>query len=215
MTLERRVSTELRTQIRAKPKAFTLIEVLLALTLTTMLAALTGQVAVQALTTRETVADILQQLDRDDSVLGELKEDLLGLLPSATVDEAPIQLFGTQHQILQLRTISSVPAKDATLHLVRKPAMVRYRLVAGVGTNTPTVLIRELMDRTSPTSIPVRQTLTRNVRQFLIEIFQEEEWVRLYPTGEGKVIAAQAVRVAIEWDDGHRIAQTTLVPQYE
>ncbi len=184
--------------------AFTLIEVLLALALTTVVLTVTGQIAVQSLRSRRQAAMAIDRIEREALLFGVLAEDFANIIHTPPGDRAPLMVFGHQRQVLQLSALSSIATLNGDLHLIIRPATVRYRLVRHGDEMFD--LIREVIDSTTPAAKAARETLASNVAGFDVEVLCDGMWGRSFPLSGDSVAAATAVRVSCRWGDK---AQTT------
>ncbi len=203
-------------------RSFTLVEVLVALALTTLVVSLTGRIAVQTLTTRKAVTRIAARLERDAVVLDRLAQDLSNLLPGLPDDKSPLLLLGDRLPVLQLSALTTMPGHDDSLHLTRYPATVRYRLTGRRGEPGGLTLVRETIDRTDRAAIPRRETIATGVKELSMEILTDGDSYSKYPPASGQASASGyaparghtldpwAVRVTLRWIDSERSWTRTL-----
>jgi type II secretory pathway component PulJ len=180
-------------------RSFTLVEMLLALALTALVVTVTGRIAVQTLTDQTEVERQARERDREAIVLGQLEEDFGGLLVGLPGETAPVAVFGMPRPVLQLSTLAAIPNPGAALHGVRRPAIVRYRLVENHDDPQELNLVRELIDRTSTSATPLRETIAARVADFQVEVLNKGQWVSGYPPADARLADAQAVRVSWRW----------------
>lgn len=193
--------------------AFTLVEVLLALALTTVLIGLTGSIAVNSLRTRRYAQGVVRQLDREAYVLARIAEDLADLQCGLPGDASAISVFGTPRQVLQLSVLTAVPSVGYSLHLIRRPATVRYRLVGDRHESAGLRLVRETIDRTRVSARPVRETLSRGLESFRVEVLCDDQWTRSYPENDDETTGPLAVRVTCQWGGAEQeVTRVFLVP---
>ncbi len=190
--------------VPTRQSAFTLIEVLLALALTTVVLTVTGQIAVQSLKSRRQAAMAIDRIEREALLFGILAEDFANIIHTPPGDRASLMVFGHQRQVLQLIALSSIATLNGDLHLIIRPARVRYRLVRHGDEKFN--LIREVIDSTTPAAPTVRETLASNVADFDVQVLCDGMWERSFPFSGDSVEAATAVRVSCRWGDK---AQTT------
>jgi prepilin-type N-terminal cleavage/methylation domain-containing protein len=195
-------------------RAFTLVEMLLALSLTALVAAVTGRIAVQTLTNQTDVERRAHERDREAIVLEQLEEDFEGLLVGLPGEAAPLAVFGMPRPVLQLSTLAVIPNPGAALHGVRRPAMVRYRLVEGHDDPQELNLVRELIDRTSVSAVPLRETIAARVADFGVEVLNKGQWVAGYPPADARLADAQAVRVSCRWSNQQQPMVRTFAVQH-
>lgn len=183
--------------------AFTLIEVLLALALTTMLVTLTGRITMNSMAARQAAGRIVAELDRETVVFDRLDDDFANILDALPGENSPIKLLGSPRPVLQLSTLSPVGSAVGALHLPRRPARVRYRLKDNRGTDASD-LVRETIDLTVPGAKPVPETIAVNVASFAVVALHDGEWLRTYLSNRRDSSQATAVRVSLRWLDSKR-----------
>lgn len=193
--------------------AFTLIEVLLALTLTTLLATLTGRIAVNSFTSRREAMGIVSRIEREAGLVERIEADLASLLPEVAETEPAVLVFGAPKPALQLTVLAADPAAAGCLHTPRLPATVRYRLIRESGREEGFDLIRETVDQTIPRADPVRETVTTRVADFTIEVLHEGQWFDKFPLPEHQEVTLAAIRISCLWlDSPQRLSRTLVVP---
>jgi hypothetical protein len=190
------------------------VEMLLALALTALVAAVTGRIAVQTLTNQTDVERRARELDREAIVLGQLEEDFAGILLGLPGDAAPVAVFGMPRPVLQLSTLAAIPDPGAALHTVRRPALVHYRLVESHDDPQQLNLVRELIDRTSTSATPAREAIGTRVADFQVEILNKGQWVAGYPPADARLADAQAVRVSLRWSNKPQSTVRTFLVQH-
>ncbi len=189
-------------QIKAR-KCFTLIEVLLAMTLTTVVMTLTGKIAVQTIQARNRVNDILTDHHREALVVDLIERDIRNMLPVLPDDQTSVQLFGAPQQVLQLSVMAAIHDDDASLHLIKQPATIRYRLIRNISGDHRFDLIRETIDRTDAGALPVKETIAANVKEFSVHILSKNKWLKSYPQRDRHLDPPRAVRILLSWNDGN------------
>jgi prepilin-type N-terminal cleavage/methylation domain-containing protein len=196
--------------------AFTLVEVLIALALTALVAAVTGQIAVSTLQNRQVVEKRLRLIRRDAYVFDRLAEDVDRLI--RIQGEPAVTVFGSPHPVLQFTARADDTASSADLHTARLPQTVRYRLVRERIGETYT-LIREAIDRTDIGAGPLHETLGVDLLDFGVELFVDDSWTRIPPTGGNRLAGGDpaatvtAVRVSCRWaGEDKPVVRTLVVP---
>lgn len=192
--------------------AFTLIEILLALSLTTLVIAVTGQIAVQSILTRDEARRIVNSLERDAHLFHQLSNDFANLLHGLPGDEKAVMVFGSQRQVLQLSALSPMPDREGALHVIRRPATIRYRLDGRQCETTGCDLVREVLDRTRAGARAVRETIATKVAGLKIEVLLEDTWVEKFPPSNGQSGSPLAVRVSCRWLEMEASTWTLTIP---
>lgn len=181
--------------------AFTLVEMLLALALTTVVITLSGRITVQTLETQAFLERDGQASRRTSLVFDQLASDLGRLLPGLPGEFTPLTVFGTPQQVLQLSALASTPEEKGDLHDALQPATVRYRLAEKSDSDQGWSLTREVIDRTEPGAVPTREAIAEQLAEFKIEVFSRGAWVTDFAPTESNVPTLTAVRVSLRWTD--------------
>jgi len=197
--------------------AFTLVEVLVALALTALVAGLTGQIATTTLLNRALVGKRLRLIRRDTYVFDRLSEDVDQIV--SIQGDPVVTVFGSPHPVLQFAALAEDATTSGELHSARVPQTVRYRLVRERVGDAYT-LIRETIDRTSIGASPLRETLGTDLLDFGVEMFVDDSWTRIPPAGGDRVATgghraggATAIRVSCRWaGDDEPVVRTMAVP---
>lgn len=179
--------------------SFTLIEVLLALSLATLLVTVTGRIAIQSVMTRQEVMRAVARLEREAALFERLNDDFANMLFGLPGDKTPLMVFGRPRQVLQFSVLSVIPTSEGSLHVIRRPSTVRYRLAGDRQEGSGLDLVREIIDRTGRSAKPVRETVARSVAGFKIEVLCDGKWERKYPPAGQRAAKARAVRVSCRW----------------
>lgn len=191
-------------QSHPRRTSFTLIEVLLALSLTALLVAVTGRIAVQAVTTRQSVGNTIVRLEREAGLFERLGADFAAILYVLPSEDPSLMVYGHPRQVLQLSALSPVPSLDESLHLVRRPATVRYRLVEDPHTDKELNLVRETIDLTGQSARPVSETVASQIAGFDVEVLCDDQWTDKYPPRTRRPAPARAVRITCRWSDSEK-----------
>ncbi len=197
-------------RLRRPRPSFTLVELLAALALTALVVAITGRIALQGVNTRKAVTDLISRLEGEAVVFESLREDFATLLTGLPGDQTPVRVFGAPRQVLQLSTLAAITQGNATLHLVRRPATVRYRL-AGEGSEKGLDLVREVIDRTDAGARPVSETIGRHLASFALEVLAKNKWTTGQPAKDDRPEDVQAVRVTLGLSGGDPVTRTFVV----
>lgn len=193
---------------RAPNRAFTLVELLVALALTALLAVVSGRIAAATLHIRDTVIRGVDHAERDARIVDRLADDVANLL---ILDSQPtVSLFGTPRPVLQLSVLTAASTAGSTLHVPRVPAAVHYRWVRDRESERVGDIVREVRNRTHPGAPPLRETLATQVAELKFEVWRQREWVTQYPSTKNDA-PARAVRVAVTWADTKRSVSHTFL----
>lgn len=179
-----------RRRMVGRRPAFTLVEVLLALTLTALLVTLTGRIAVQLMASSRTVRGSVAQLERSAALKMQLQEDLGALLSGLPDSHRPVSLAGTP-QRLEFNLLAPVESNQASLHVARRPASVCYRLQTNRNTGG-TELIRESRDLTDRAAALRAELVAEDLESFHVELRCKERWVTHYPEASSKAMPTLA-----------------------
>lgn len=186
--------------------AFTLVEVLVALTLAALVVTIAGQVAVQTMRLSSQATRLMDGLDRDALIFDALRADF-DAITAPIGEDGPLVVFGQPQQTLQVNVLSSLPSMSAGLHLPRYPCTVRYRLVRPPGRTDEYHLVRETLDRTLLSATPVPETLATNLAGFAVEVLAAGKWQRTYPVAGQPDAQPKLIRVTWTWNDGSSTAR--------
>jgi type II secretory pathway component PulJ len=181
--------------------SFTLVEVLLALVLAVVVLSAAGPLAVSALQMRQALDHAARPIRRESMVLGKLEEDLRSGPLRRTSQACAIRLIGQPLPTLEVEGLVAVPGESPSLHVVRLPATVRYRLARGHSSAKDFELLREVQDRTDPAQRWRCESLSSGVAGFDVEVLAKGAWQRSFPAKDRSWEAA-AVRIRLTWSDG-------------
>lgn len=163
----------------------------MALALTAMLCAVTGQVAVQVITAKEAVRRAILEMERPAVVLDAIEADLAR---SIRLGDHGLRVFGAPSPTLEMTCLAAVD--DQSIHAAMLPTTVRYRLLQN---GTESELVRERV-RLVEREEPVRgEVLSKGVTDFRIEARVKSEWLLAYPTSSEN-LDATALRITLRWD---------------
>ncbi|MCP4589435.1 MAG: prepilin-type N-terminal cleavage/methylation domain-containing protein [bacterium] len=173
---------------------FTLVEVLLALTLTSVVLTLVGRIAVQTVEIHAQAEDYLRLQARQDILFESIAADLRARPSGGRVT---VRLDANHRPLLQWTTL--VAESGGSLHLARIPATVVYRLVRDGADRLRMVReVRSLLRRTAP-----KTTLTvgRDLTEVEVERFDGETWsaVIARAASRKKKRPPLALRLSCKW----------------
>jgi len=179
--------------VSRKPSiAFTLVEVLVALTLTGLVLTLAGRIAVQTITVQNTVEDALHRRARQDFVFDRLAVDLRARSADA---DLVLRLDANHRPLVEWGALVSSPG--SALHTERTPATVRYRLMRVADDRL--TMVRELRTALQRAPAPVTTTVARNLAQVRVSIFDGRAWSPLTAASRKRKTRPQAFELACRW----------------
>lgn len=171
----------MRTGVRSKlvfvPQVlsgFTLLEVLVALTLTAVVLSVGAQMVISGLRSETHAAAIIATMDREGLLTDVLRDDLTNLL---VLDEQPcLTLTAGVPPQLELYTRAVVETAEAS-ETRDQPARVVYRL-SRTNMDSPGRLVRQIVDLTRPEVPPVEETVVDGVLSWQVDVWHEGKWMR-------------------------------------
>lgn len=188
----------------SQPSGLTLIEVLLALTLSALvLTTLTGLTR-QILITERDAGRRTDNTWQRDAVFAVLQDDLQHCAKNGT--DHPIEIAPIPGVALRLITLAPIEGPDATL-TARHPARVRYQVEPANKTVEESRLIRmqEDLTRTKSKQNPVRQVIGRRVTSMHVRVFDGQAWQSTWPPPDRKDAVARAIEIRITRPDEERV----------
>lgn len=174
--------------------AFTLLEVLVAMTLTAIVLSVAAQVALQALRSERSATQTIAVMDREALLKDLLADDLTALLDG--IDKRPcLAVAADVPQRLELTTLALT---DGGGECMRRPAQVVYSLSRrDLGTSSK--LVRQTLDLTRRDAAAAHETVAEGVASWTIELWHEGRWLRAMPPQKQTV--PKSLRVTIQWSD--------------
>ncbi|MCC7291867.1 MAG: prepilin-type N-terminal cleavage/methylation domain-containing protein [Phycisphaerales bacterium] len=183
------------------PRAFTLLEVLVALTLTAVVLSVGAQMAISGLRCEQHAAAIAAAMDRESMLEDVLRDDLTSLL---VLDEEPcLRLTVGVPQQLELAT--AVVMEDEESWTSPHPARVTYRLSRD-NPESSSRLVRQCVDLTRPQKPPIKETLAEGIGSWQVTVWHEGRWA---PTPD-KQGTPRLIRIEVQWVDGK--AMSVILP---
>lgn len=180
--------------------AFTLVEVLVALALSSLLVGVTGSILVSVVQTRTLVERDIAMRTRVARVFDRIERDVRNVLPASSKEEPSVRVFGSPQQVMQLSVLTGMADDGSSLHQQKHPAVVRYRLVRDTVRRDRRKLVREVIDQTKINAAPVRETVAYGLAQFAIEtITDARDSARPKNDSRDK---PRALRITCRWNDG-------------
>lgn len=171
----------MRTGVRSKRvfvpqvlNGFTLLEVLIALTLTAVVLSVGTQMVISGLRSENHAVAIIATMDREGLLADVLRNDLTNLL---VLDEQPcLTLTAGVPPQLELVTRTAVETGEAS-GATDRPARVVYRL-SRTNMDLPGRLIRQIVDLTRPEAPPAEETIADGVQSWQVDVWNEGQWTR-------------------------------------
>lgn len=180
---------------------FTLVELLASLALAVFVVAITGQVAVQAIVTRDHVSAQIQTQRRIESAWQWIERDLQSLLPAAASKDGVVRVMGKDPQVIEMTVLSDFDGNGDSLHVVRRPAVVRYRLIDNAPNGMrPARLVREIQDITDPAAGMAMRTIATSMSGFSVTALVDNQWIGEDGPLPHKALAMRAIRISLAWD---------------
>ena len=188
--------------------AFTLIEVLLALTLAGLLLTAVSSLTRQVLLAEQATHRRQTEVNRTQVVLDTMARDVEHILFDAT--DTPIELPRALNVVLQMTTLAGVHTGDATRRPTH-PVRVTYRLEAAPppkptqadeSTEVGYTLVRVQDDLTRPRGqrSTITQTIARGLASVHVRIHDGGTWHDTWPpTGEQDV--PNGIEIQLTWPD--------------
>lgn len=189
----------------SQPSGMTLVEVLLALTLTALvLTTLTGLTRQILITER----DVHRQTDdawQRDAVFAVLRDDLEHRVKDDK--DNPLEVAPSIGIALRLITLAPIEGADATI-TVRHPARVSYGLEPDPENSEEHRLVRIQEDLTKSKSnkTPKRQVIDRSVVSMHLRMFDGESWQSTWPLANRNDAVAHAIEIRILQPDEESVA---------
>ena len=190
---------------------FTLVEVLAALALTSLLLALAGNIAVSAWSGKAAVERSLARIERDAYLEEMLFRDIQSVVGG--LSENPPLRLDTAGGMPQLELdVLTTTQESTSLHVAKYPATVTYKLERKRDPGTST-LLRTVTDRTVANAKPARRQLADDLAELQIALLVKGQWVHEYPSAAGSRDSVKAIRVSWRWVDSSATeVRTWLVP---
>jgi len=179
--------------------AFTLIEVLLAVTLTAVLMTMTGRIAVNSAMSASDVEDVVRRIEWEARLFDLLASDVADIIPRHQGDGPSLKVFGTRRQTLELYVLSGVATIEGSIHLARHPMRVRYRLSDESRQDGGYDLVRETVDYTLPGTPPLREIVASGLAELSLEVYRGDQWTTSFAPNKKSESLLRAVRISIRW----------------
>ncbi len=173
---------------------FTLMEVLVALTLTAVVLSVGVQMVTSGLHSENHAAAIIATMDREGLLADVLRDDLTNLL---VLGEQPcLTLAAGVPPQLELYTRAVVETADAS-GATDRPARVVYRLSRAT-LDSPGRLVRQIVDLTRSEAPPAEETVVDDVLSWQLDVWNEGKWTRT----PDKRSTPKLIRIDVQRADG-------------
>ena len=179
--------------LNSAPRAFTLVEVLLALALTGTTLALAARIALNVLKARQAVTGTLDRQRRLDHVADCIAADLDGQLTDID-DSVVIRLDANHRPLIEIVGLAAEPGHS--LHTSRLPATVTYRLVRAPHEDLRLKLEREVQPLAGRSSVPWSTTVCNDLAGFEVELHDGQQWLPLTARTLKQVPEPRGFRIA-------------------
>ncbi len=189
---------------------FTLIEVMLAVLLGSVVVAVTGVITVQSLSIQRAVRS--DMVDRWDHVhvFRQFEIDVQSALGGLPEDAPAIRINPEAGTLLVVYGIASMPG-DGSLVRRRLPAKIIYQLEEAPGSSGPFRLVRVVTDLTSAEVSGFRHQLADGIHDATMEQYGANGWTSTLGK-EASEDPPTALRLACDWDgDSHRVQSRTVL----
>ncbi|MBN1510670.1 MAG: prepilin-type N-terminal cleavage/methylation domain-containing protein [Phycisphaerae bacterium] len=174
-------------------RAFTLVEVLVALVLTSLLLTVVGQVAVQMAVAEDSIRTAAQTRARIEYPLQTLERDWAGMLPG----ESPVIDLDAHHRS-RLQLVARVAEPTDDLYTPQVPARITYRLVQSHEPDGGLQWLREVEPLVHAASRGSTRVATQ-VSRVDCELFDGRGWQPLSARTLSLATRCQAVRMTCVW----------------
>lgn len=183
---------------RHEASAFTLVEVMMALMLGSVVVAVCATITVQTAQLQSGVdARIARRWQRQrvgDQFAADVKSVLRGL-PS---DTNPIVINENDTQILRVFALADIPSVNL-LGSSRTPAEITYRVSAASHETAAKRLIRRVRDLADPQGATYEYVLAEGLEDVRIEQFDNDSWRSKVERREGVPLDPVALRLICTW----------------
>lgn len=193
-------------QLRGSSPGFTLLEVLLALTLSALVITLTGGIAVQTLRTERRVGEILTAQAKTGHIVASIAADLANRV------SRPVKLtMDANHRpAIEMTSLAAYPGDS--LHLPRLPSTVTYRLVRNHGNAEGIRLQRVVRDLTRSSPPPVITTVADDLAAFEVAVIERGPWQPLTATVAARLHEPRGLRIMYQFiGTNQEITKTLLI----
>lgn len=175
--------------MRRDRRGFTLIEVLIALSLAGLVVSVAGRVAVQALRTEKRIHELVASHVKTGRVFESIAADMAGRLEGSV----KLSLDANHRPMIEIDCLAPYPSQ--ALHVPRLPSTVTYRLVRGHTGNRSLRIKRVVKNLTRPGGQLAETTIARDITEFGVTVFQRGRWEPLSAKLAARLRTPEAFRV--------------------
>jgi type II secretion system protein J len=179
----------------AQRRAFTLVELLVALALAALLVVGTGRVTISAMQTQKAVEEKIQERARGAQVLDALARDWSRRTAALPGEESSLRLVESASSTLEFACLAPVASDE--LHVALLPGTVRYRVASE---EREAVLVREVIGATAPGHPMRRERLAKEVAEFNAEVWVDGRWVKSFPVAKNRQTNPRMLRVTLRFE---------------
>lgn len=192
---------------RRNAAAFTLVEILLAMTLTGLIVAISGRVVLQMSETRNSVENAAARMQRRTALELVMTEDFARLLPLLIKDKPPLVVVEGSVLVLELPALTFVSTEDESLHTPLRPCLVRYWKHHDI--DGKSAIVREAIDLTDPAHVFGKEQVAKGIDAFNIAVRRKGDWNDVSSVTLIDAKDVEAVRIGASWIGDAEIWQQT------
>ncbi len=181
----------------ARASAFTLVEILVAMSLTALIVAISGRVALQMSETRKTAHHMNAVLEKRNALDVTISEDFARLLPIQLIDKPPPVVVEGSILVLELPVLATLPVAEESLHTPLQPCLIRYwkhrEDDARYG------IERQIIDLTNPARVFAKERVANGIEEFHMAVRRKGEWSEMATVSLLDAKEIEAVQVRARW----------------
>ena len=178
---------------------FTLVEVLLAMSLTGLVFAISGRVVVQMSETRNSVQLRNARAEQRLVLESVISDDFARMLPIEIKNKPPLVVVEGSNLVLELPVLATVLDDEESLHTPLKPCLIRYWKHREPDANYK--IEREIIDLTDPARVIRKVQVASGIEQLNVAIRRKGEWSDLATVTLLDAKEVEAVRILARWDN--------------
>ena len=197
---------------RRHVRSFTLVEVLLAVVLGSMLLATSSVIAVQCFASRGAVADEVETRWARRRVFDQFEADVTAACTWLPAETAVFEKGEDAGSLLSILALADAPTLQSPFRR-RLPARIVYRVHEADGGHGRR-LIRDVTFLTDPAGLSHRRVVAEGLTSVEIEQFSDTRWSGFGSDERGEAKPTMALRLTCQWADGREggNARTVLLP---
>lgn len=197
----------MRSNLRKHPRArgwrapaFTLVEILVAISLTGLIVAISSRVALQMVETRNTAHRMNAPMERRSALGTLISEDFARILTGPIKDKPALVVVEGSMLVLEFSALAAVSTEEESLHTPLKPCLVRYWKQQEVNTTYRTYrLERQIIDLTDPARVIAKEPVAGGIEDFGLAIRRKGEWSDAATVSLLDAKEIEAVQVRARW----------------